>query len=769
MSNFFLNLVNISITASWIVLVVVLMRLILKKAPKWINCLLWAIVGLRLIMPFSLESVFSLIPSTETIGVSTQTGIPNVQTGLPMVDNTVNEYIGEYYYTEAPAVAEKSFDFLGALTIVWLVGILAMLIYSVFSYLKISKSVKASVLNKDNIYFCDNIQTPFILGIIKLRIYLPSGISAEQSEYVIRHENAHIKRKDHWWKPLGFALLTVYWFNPAMWLAYVLLCRDIELACDEKAIKDMDNDDKKGYSEALLSNSLQRRMIMACPLAFGEVGVKDRIKSVLNYKKPAFWIIAVAIVAVAVISVCFLTNPDKDNKESTTTTTESTTVGEESITDEPSTTETTTEESTTEKETTTKKETTTVKKSSLKPLSKAKINEIKKAYINYMGYPIAASRRLATGDVMIAEYYGTYDDCIAIFITDRYSWYNDEPETQKIAGYEFSYPDSRTIKIYRDGEFRTLQWAYNQGWVSKKAVKSIHHYYTTEDESVVIDTTYAISEITPLSDLSVAITKQKYLDYYGFTNKSVSDVTISEYFGTYGADEEYMAMFIDGKDFGTGGIADVVTKTKIAGYTFVYPTSKTIDIYYFNEFTTLEKAYEKGWLTDYDIRDIYYYYTNANTRKSVDNSYVPPAFIPLTDEKSLKIKQDYLAFHKDAVERHENWEIEYYNELTPERQKEYLKLYGTPEYRKMTTDDITIREYFGTYNDCAIMFIDNPMWCYTCEFWSEEIAGYTFGYGSSQTLDVYRNGEFVSLKEAYEKGWLSKKDIKDIRYYYAIL
>ncbi len=732
MSNFFLNLVNISITASWIVLVVVLMRLILKKAPKWINCLLWAIVGLRLIMPFSLESVFSLIPSTETIGVSTQTGIPNVQTGLPMVDNTVNEYIGGYYYTEAPAVAEKSFDFLGALTIVWLVGILAMLIYSVFSYLKISKSVKASVLNKDNIYFCDNIQTPFILGIIKPRIYLPSGISAEQSEYVIRHENAHIKRKDHWWKPLGFALLTVYWFNPAMWLAYVLLCRDIELACDEKAIKDMDNDDKKGYSEALLSNSLQRRMIMACPLAFGEVGVKDRIKSVLNYKKPAFWIIAVAIVAVAVISVCFLTNPDKDNKESTTTTTESTTVGEESTTDEPSTTETTTEESTTEKETTTKKETTTVKKSSLKPLSKAKINEMKKAYIG--------RRTLATGDVMIAEYYGTYDDCIAIFITDRYSWYNDEPETEKIAGYEFSYPDSRTIKIYRDGEFSTLQRAYNQGWVSKKAVKSIHHYYTSKEENVVIDTTYAISELTSLSDLSVAITKQYYLDYYGFTNKTISDVTISEYFGSYGADGEYMAMFIGGKGFGNGGIADVETKTKIAGYTFVYPTSKTIDICYYNEFTTLEKAYEKGWLTDYDIRDIYYYYTNANTRKSVDNSYVPPAFVPLTDEKSLKIKQDFLLFHKDEAERYDS-----------------------------SIEDITISEYFGTYNGCSVMFIDTPWWCYMDICWSEEIAGYTFGYGSSRTLDVYRNGEFVSLKEAYEKGWLSKKDIKDIRYYYAIL
>lgn len=738
MSNFFLNLVNISITASWIVLVVVLMRLILKKAPKWINCLLWAIVGLRLIMPFSLESVFSLIPSTETIGVSTQTGIPNVQTGLPMVDNTVNEYIGEYYQTQAPAMTENSIDLVGILSIIWVVGMIAMLIYSAISYFRLKKRVKASVLNKDNIYFCDDIETPFVLGLIKPRIYLPSGIAGEQSEYVIRHENSHIKRKDHWWKPLGFALLTVYWFNPAMWLAYVLLCRDIELACDEKAIKDMNNDDKKGYSEALLSNSIQRRMIMACPLAFGEVGIKERIKSVLNYKKPAFWIIAVAIVVVAVISVCFLTNPDKEDKESTTTTTESTTLGEEITTDKPSTTETTTEESTTE--TTTKKETTTAKKSSLKPLSKAKINEIKKAYINYMGYPIAASRRLAAGDVMIAEYYGTYDDCVAIFITDRYSWYNDEPETEKLAGYEFSYPDSRTIKIYRDGEFRTLQWAYNQGWVSKKAVKSIHHYYTTEDESVVIDTTYAISEITPLSDLSVAITKQKYLDYYGFTNKSVSDVTISEYFGAYGADEEYMAMFIDGKDFGTGGIADVVTKTKIAGYTFVYPTSKTIDIYYFNEFTTLEKAYEKGWLTDYDIRDIYYYYTNANSRKSVDNSYVPPAFVPLADEKALKIKQDFLLLYKDEAER-----------------------YGSG------VEDITIREYFGTYNGCSVMFIDTPWWGYMDSFWSEEIAGYTFGYGSSQTLDVYRDGEFVSLKEAYEKGWLSKNDIKDIRYYYAIL
>ena len=312
MANIFIDLFNMSITASYLVLAVVVARLLLKKAPKWINCLLWALVGIRLICPFSFESALSLIPSSQTISVNnTSTGRPfTVQSGVPVVDSNINEILGEKYYEGVTVPANTFADMTNVLAIVWIVGLFAMLLYGSISYLRLHKKVGASILLNNNIYYCDNIDTPFILGFFKPKIYVPSGITDEQISYIALHEKAHLKRKDHWWKPLGFILLSVYWFNPIMWVAYILLCRDIETACDEKVIKNMPNTEKKGYSETLVSCSVQRRMVMACPLAFGEVGVKQRIKSVLNYKKPAFWMIIFAVLLVAVVIACFLTNPD---------------------------------------------------------------------------------------------------------------------------------------------------------------------------------------------------------------------------------------------------------------------------------------------------------------------------------------------------------------------------------------------------------------------------------------------------------------------------
>lgn len=301
-----------SITASYLVLAVVIARALLKKAPKWITCLLWAMVGFRLICPFTIESVLSLIPGTQTITANETSVIRpfTVQSGIAGIDTSVNEFLGDKY-AEGVTVPTNTFaDVTTVLSVIWLVGLICMLIYGFISYIRLRKRVGVSLLFKDNIYYCDNIDTPFILGFFKPKIYVPSGISEEQTGYITLHEKAHLKRKDHLWKPLGFLLLSVYWFNPVMWVAYILLCRDIESACDEKVIKNMDNSEKKNYSETLVSCSVQRRMVMACPLAFGEVGVKQRIKSVLNYKKPAFWIIILAFVLFTVVAVCFLTNPD---------------------------------------------------------------------------------------------------------------------------------------------------------------------------------------------------------------------------------------------------------------------------------------------------------------------------------------------------------------------------------------------------------------------------------------------------------------------------
>ncbi len=314
METLFLHLVNMSITAGWIALAVIILRLFLKKAPKWITVLLWGLVGLRLILPVSIESVLSLIPSAETIPPEiVYSDAPQIHSGIDTFNQAVNPVISDSLAPEVGASVNPVQVLLFIATVVWILGMVGMMIYTLISYLRLRSKVKVSMSIEKNTYICDDINTPFILGIIKPKIYLPSNLTNAEQEYVLRHEKAHIKRKDHLIKPLGFLLLSVYWFNPLLWVAYILLCRDIELACDEKVIRDMDVTNRKEYSTALLNCSVPRRMISACPLAFGEVSVKQRIKSVLNYKKPAFWISIVAIVLCIALSVGFLTNPIDNN------------------------------------------------------------------------------------------------------------------------------------------------------------------------------------------------------------------------------------------------------------------------------------------------------------------------------------------------------------------------------------------------------------------------------------------------------------------------
>ena len=310
MDAVFLKLLNMSLTASWIVLAVLILRLLLKRAPKWINCLLWGVVGLRLIFPFSIESLFSLIPSAEPLPSDLpMTQTPAIDSGFEVIDQVVNPIIYDSFAPTPTNSANPMQIVIAVAAIVWLCGLVGMIAYGAISYLRLRLRVRASICQDGNVYLCDDIDSPFILGVIRPRIYLPSGMTQEQMGYVIGHERAHLRRLDHVWKPIGFVLLCLHWFNPMLWVAYILLCRDIEKACDEKVIRDMDDESKKGYSETLVACSVHRRAVMACPLAFGEVGVKDRIKSVLHYKKPAFWIILVAVVALVVTGVCFLTDP----------------------------------------------------------------------------------------------------------------------------------------------------------------------------------------------------------------------------------------------------------------------------------------------------------------------------------------------------------------------------------------------------------------------------------------------------------------------------
>lgn len=309
MAGVFLKIVNMSISAAWLVVAVLIVRLLLKKAPKWINTVLWGIVGLRLVMPFSFESVFSLIPSAETISKAPDSPRPHFESGLAIVDDQVNEYLYGHYFEGITRPTGHFVDVTTILAIVWIVGIAVLIVYTLVSYLKLKNKIGTAVLLRDNIYQSESVISPFVLGVINPKIYLPFNMSEQDMQHVIAHEQAHIRCKDHIWKPLGFLILTLHWFNPLVWLGYVLLCRDIELACDEKVVKDLSIEQKADYSQALLTCSVNRRMIAACPIAFGEVGVKDRVKSVLNYKKPAFWIVAVAVVASIAVAVCFLTNP----------------------------------------------------------------------------------------------------------------------------------------------------------------------------------------------------------------------------------------------------------------------------------------------------------------------------------------------------------------------------------------------------------------------------------------------------------------------------
>lgn len=314
MAAVFLKLLNLSISASWLVLAVLVLRLVSKRSPKWMNVLLWGIVALRLVLPFSVESALSLIPSAETVSpaVVQFDPAPTITSGVSIIDNAVNPSLSEHFAAVPTMSVNPLYVWTEIAGWVWLIGLGTMLLYALVSYLRLRRRVRVSLPVQDHIYLCDAISSPFILGVVKPHIYLPSGLDEVQRQNVLSHEQAHLARRDHWWKPLGFALLAVYWFNPVLWLAYALLCRDIELACDERVIRTMDESAVKTYSTVLLACSMPRKAVITCPLAFGEVGVKERVKNALHYKKPAFWVVAASVAVCVVVAVCFLTNPPTD-------------------------------------------------------------------------------------------------------------------------------------------------------------------------------------------------------------------------------------------------------------------------------------------------------------------------------------------------------------------------------------------------------------------------------------------------------------------------
>lgn len=310
MDDVFLKLVNLSISASWLILAVLVLRVVLKKAPKWVMPLLWGVVALRLVCPFSIESALSLIPSAETIPseIVTETREPVLyeQATLDIVTNPTLPSAAEVPVGVSRQQAQVDFNIYSVL---WLAGMAALLVHALVSAGKLKRKLATAILLRDNIYESEFVDSPFVFGVVKPNIYLPMHMDEGTAAYVIAHEHAHLARRDHWWKVLGYLVLALHWFNPLVWVAYILFCRDIELACDEKVVRGLDGAARADYSKALLSCAAPKRAVAACPLAFGEGNIKTRVKSALHYKKPAFWVAAAAVLAVVIVAVCFLTNP----------------------------------------------------------------------------------------------------------------------------------------------------------------------------------------------------------------------------------------------------------------------------------------------------------------------------------------------------------------------------------------------------------------------------------------------------------------------------
>ncbi len=312
MSELFLMVLNRSISAGWVVLAVLLLRLVLKKAPRWTHVLLWGLVALRLVLPGSVESMLSLIPSAETIPMHIGTEAePAIDSGIRALDQVVNPAIAQSFTPRPEDSANPLQIWVFAASVVWAIGVAGMLLYAVGSSWRLRRRVRTAVWERDNIFRGETVPAPFVMGLFRPRIYLPYHMDEGSVPYVVAHEQAHIRRRDPLWKFLAFVLLAVHWFNPLLWLAVVLLYRDMELACDERVIRNLDGGQRADYTQALLSCSVHRRRAAACPLAFGEVGVKERVKSVLLYRKPAFWVIVLAVVVCAAAAVCFLTDPVK--------------------------------------------------------------------------------------------------------------------------------------------------------------------------------------------------------------------------------------------------------------------------------------------------------------------------------------------------------------------------------------------------------------------------------------------------------------------------
>ena len=310
------SIFEMSLTATLLILILVLFRPVLKKIPAWIRCGIWAMPAVRLLCPFSVKSSFSIIPDWKELNpfaVSYDTGRPfsdNIVTAYQFGDSTLN------MAGSGTPQAAGNIDFMQLLFVIWLAGIAAMAGYMIFGTLYLKKRTSVSVEIKQHVFLCDEIDTPFVSGILRPKIYMPSGLDAETMENAEAHEQAHIKRFDYLWKLLAFAALALHWFNPAAWLGYILFCRDIELACDENVVKGLSQEEKVQYSQSILNCSARKRSSYLYTVGFSETAVRDRVKHIFDYRSPSFKAIAGMMIFYILFMGMLMTNPFMEEENS---------------------------------------------------------------------------------------------------------------------------------------------------------------------------------------------------------------------------------------------------------------------------------------------------------------------------------------------------------------------------------------------------------------------------------------------------------------------
>lgn len=621
MAELFLRLFNMSISATWIVLAVVILRLLLRKSPKWIRAALWGTVGLRLVLPFSFKSILSVIPSSNTIPTEiTEVSAPYIESGFTAVNKAVNPVISTAL---APNLTESvtPMEFIiSAAATVWLVGIGIMLLYTVLSYWNIYLTVREGVREKDNIIRCDHVDTPFIMGIIKPKIYIPSNLEEQDFDYVIAHEKAHIKRRDHLWKPFAFALLTVYWYNPLFWVGYAMLCRDIEYACDEKVIKQYGDEYKAHYSMALLNCSIKQRAVTACPVAFGEVGIKPRIKNVLNYKKPTFWVMVISLILCVLLAVCFLTDPIDNGG------------GAEFITKKVNANFNLNDEVTTSS-VTDKKETSASKVTSGSSISKVTstiiTEEEKRGFLNesdkFGDLELVTVRKIKQdyakkiknadiSRVIIEDYYGTYDDgSILLKITYLPKGMGLGKLTEDvyvtIGDYYCRYANSEPITVYKNNAFYNLHTAYEKGIITDDVLYEFfiwHHefnegikYFTVGDELGVLSFEQAI-EIKSIYKNNVIGNKKDnlHIKYNNIDYKNVQLIYLRNL-----NDSNVMVKLNVTKPIEN----ETTVVEQVLGYKYEHLYSEVVMVYNTkqNKLVNIGTAYEKGYVTKSEVNSFF--------------------------------------------------------------------------------------------------------------------------------------------------------------------